>query len=124
MPNPALSLLNGIEDVKPEPGDTPSTATEGAPKSILKKSVAFADGEAPLPLSSSDEKPALKDQDPATSNGDTKDRSELRARELARKPEGRIGTLVVMKSGKTKMVLGDGIVLDVSPHVRCKIIQC
>jgi hypothetical protein len=29
-------------------------------------------------------------------------------------PEGRIGTLVVMKSGKVKMVLGDGIVMDVS----------
>jgi DNA-directed RNA polymerase III subunit RPC4 len=29
-------------------------------------------------------------------------------------PEGRIGSLVVMKSGRVKMVLGDGIVMDVS----------
>jgi hypothetical protein len=35
-------------------------------------------------------------------------------KEEARKPEGRIGTMVVMKSGKVKMVLGDGIVMDVS----------
>lgn len=29
-------------------------------------------------------------------------------------PQGRIGTLAVMKSGKVKMILGDGIVMDVS----------
>jgi DNA-directed RNA polymerase III subunit RPC4 len=29
-------------------------------------------------------------------------------------PEGRIGSLVVMKSGRVKMVLGEGIVMDVS----------
>ena len=38
----------------------------------------------------------------------------LMKKEEARKPEGRIGTMVVMKSGKVKMVLGDGIVMDVS----------
>lgn len=31
-------------------------------------------------------------------------------------PEGRIGSLVVMKSGRVKMVLGEGIVMDVSAH--------
>lgn len=31
-------------------------------------------------------------------------------------PEGRIGSLVVMKSGRVKMVLGDGIVMNVCPH--------
>jgi DNA-directed RNA polymerase III subunit RPC4 len=30
-------------------------------------------------------------------------------------PEGRIGSLVVMKSGRVKMVLGDGIVMNVCP---------
>lgn len=29
-------------------------------------------------------------------------------------PEGRIGSLVIMRSGRVKMVLGDGIVMDVS----------
>lgn len=29
-------------------------------------------------------------------------------------PEGRIGSLVVMRSGRVKMVLGDGIVMNVS----------
>jgi DNA-directed RNA polymerase III subunit RPC4 len=33
-------------------------------------------------------------------------------------PEGRIGSLVVMKSGRVKMVLGDGIVMDVSHSLR------
>jgi DNA-directed RNA polymerase III subunit RPC4 len=28
-------------------------------------------------------------------------------------PEGRIGTLVTMKSGKVKMVLGENVVMDV-----------
>jgi hypothetical protein len=38
----------------------------------------------------------------------------LKRKEKNRKPEGQIGTLVVMKSGKVKMVLGDGIIMDVS----------
>lgn len=38
----------------------------------------------------------------------------LQQKEGWRLPEGRIGTLVVMKSGKVKMVVGDGIVMDVS----------
>lgn len=103
VPNPALSLLNGVEDVKPEPADA------AAPKSILKKSVAFADGEAPAAAASEDKPDKVKEE-----QVESKDRAELRARELARMPEGRIGTLVVMKSGKTKMVLGNGIVMDVS----------
>ncbi len=42
---------------------------------------------------------------------------EKRAKEkMARPPEeGRIGTLVVMKSGRVKMVLGEDIVMNVSP---------
>jgi len=32
-------------------------------------------------------------------------------------PEGRIGSLVVMKSGRVKMVLGDGIVMNVCPSL-------
>lgn len=40
-------------------------------------------------------------------------------------PEGRIGSLVVMRSGRVKMVLGDGIVMNVSfrPHHKPIITQ-
>jgi DNA-directed RNA polymerase III subunit RPC4 len=39
-------------------------------------------------------------------------------------PEGRIGSLVVMRSGRVKMVLGDGIVMNVSPHSQsCMVLR-
>jgi hypothetical protein len=40
--------------------------------------------------------------------------AEYEKREKERKAEGRIGTLVVSKSGRVKMVLGRDIVMDVS----------
>ncbi|ORX38045.1 RNA polymerase III RPC4-domain-containing protein [Kockovaella imperatae] len=38
-------------------------------------------------------------------------------------PEGRIGTLVVMKSGRVKMVLGKDIVMDVNSGVQANFLQ-
>ena len=38
-------------------------------------------------------------------------------------PEGRIGTMVVMKSGKVKLVLGDDIVMNVIPGVPATFLQ-
>jgi hypothetical protein len=88
-------------DTKP-----PGTA-DVKPPSILKKSVQFSAGV--KSESSSDKKDKRsKDSDAG------KALKAAQEKEAGRKPEGRVGTLVVMKSGRVKMVLGDGVVMDVS----------
>jgi hypothetical protein len=88
---------------------------EQKPHSILKKTVQFDAGakdekkDAKRPLKENDEKRKVY--------------KELEAKEKKRKPEGRIGTLVVMKSGKVKMVLGEGIVMDVSGGLILRVCQ-
>ncbi len=97
VPNPDFSLLRDVDTMR---------SPEQKPHGILKKSVQFDAGakdekkDAKRPLKENEEK--------------RKAYKELEAKEKLRKPEGRIGTLVIMKSGKAKMVLGDGIVMDVS----------
>lgn len=108
VPHQDYSLLQGNEalaaaQVKADP-DKPS--------GILRKSVKFDAPSGTAPDTPNDDEAAIKVKQEAESK--EKFLAELRARESARKPEGRVGTLVVMKSGKVKMVMGDGIVMDVS----------
>lgn len=71
----------------------------------------------PVDMTQEDTKEGIKDVKPSL--------AALRGRKKAAPPpQGRIGTLVVMKSGKVKMVMGDDIVMNVSrrgflaPHHR------
>jgi DNA-directed RNA polymerase III subunit RPC4 len=73
--------------------------------------------EDPKPVDATEETPATNGE---AANGNAKDikPTPLQLRGNAKKhgvkpPEGRIGSLVVMKSGRVKMVLGDGIVMNV-----------
>jgi DNA-directed RNA polymerase III subunit RPC4 len=83
--------------------------------------------EDPKPVDATEETPATNGE---AANGNAKDvkpdvkpdikPTPLQLRGNAKKhgvkpPEGRIGSLVVMKSGRVKMVLGDGIVMNVCP---------
>ncbi|WVQ79469.1 hypothetical protein IAT38_001568 [Cryptococcus sp. DSM 104549] len=50
--------------------------------------------------------------------------AQLRGKKLVEPtPEGRVGTMVVMKSGKVKMVMGDDIVMNVTPGVPATFVQ-
>lgn len=101
--------------VKPDPAALETA--EAGPKSILKKAKFASDD---------DVKMADPEEEAAAAEKKAKQEAALRklaeqkalaaalAKENARKIEGRIGTLVVTKLGKVKMVLGDGIVMDVS----------
>lgn len=92
IPDPARSFLRDVEldDLKPK-----------------EESASMATGEA------AEKKTGLTEEEKEEKQKLMRIRA-LQRKEAARKAEGRIGTLVVMKSGKVKMVLGDGIVLDVS----------
>ena len=85
--------------------------------------------EDPKPVDATEETPATNGD---AANGNGKDvkpdvkpdikATPLQLRGNAKKhgvkpPEGRIGSLVVMKSGRVKMVLGDGIVMNVCPSL-------
>ncbi|ORY35029.1 RNA polymerase III RPC4-domain-containing protein [Naematelia encephala] len=64
-----------------------------------------------------DEKPDIKPDIAAAPSTKGKKKANLPP------PEGRIGTMVVMKSGRVKMVLGDNIVMNVTPGVPPTFIQ-
>jgi hypothetical protein len=114
VPDPARSFLKDVdvEDLKPKSellGDAqaePESASKDKDKA--KKGVSFADKDKDAP------EVVVKKEDDKEKKAKEAKLKALMAKEKARKPEGRIGTMVVMKSGKVKMVLGDGIVMDVS----------
>jgi hypothetical protein len=123
VPDPARSFLKDVDLddlVKPKAELTDETQQSAGPATEktdekTKKGVSFSD---------KPEKDGEKAAEAAAKKLSAEEEKEKRAKdaklralmkkEEARKPEGRIGTMVVMKSGKVKMVLGDGIVMDVS----------
>lgn len=89
---PIDAATTGTDDIKPNPQATANGTTEKS-KDVKP-----------------DIKPDLKPT-PAQLRGN--------AKKYGVKPlEGRIGSLVIMRSGRVKMVLGDGIVMDVSSSHR------
>lgn len=110
-----------MDDLKPKSelvDETPSAAPPSAGEKAKKeKTVSFdkteQDGGVKDKVAEAAAKKLSAEQDKEKKAKDAKLRA-LMKKEEARKPEGRIGTMVVMKSGKVKMVLGDGIVMDVS----------
>lgn len=83
-----IDAAAGVDDIKPNPQATANGSTEKT-KDVKP-----------------DIKPDLKPT-PAQLRGNAKKYG-------VKPPEGRIGSLVIMRSGRVKMVLGDGIVMDVS----------
>ncbi|GFZ50272.1 hypothetical protein JCM24511_08028 [Saitozyma sp. JCM 24511] len=70
----------------------------------------------PVDMTQEDTKEGIKDVKPSL--------AALRGRKKAAPPpQGRIGTLVVMKSGKVKMVMGDDIVMNVNTGVPATFLQ-
>jgi len=118
VPDPSRSFLKDVDvdDLKPKSelsGDIPAESESASKeKDKAKKGVSFAEKD-----KDGAEVVVKKEDDKEKKAKDAKLKA-LMAKEKARKPEGRIGTMVVMKSGKVKMVLGDGIVMDVSPSRR------
>lgn len=112
VPDPELSLVKDFDVHYPPLAaaakkETPTSPDK--PHGILKK-VQFGEG---VKVEDKDDKKEArriaKEQEERKAM-----LRELQKQEAQRKPEGRIGTLVVMKSGRVKMVLGKDIVMDVS----------
>lgn len=129
LPNPATSFAPKIEELKAQAVAAATVKAESKPNGILKKNVTFdgegdadMDGKADVPGSGDEEKKPTKDKIAAKEAKQAKAEAEARhkaiadyeRRERERKAQGRIGTLVVTKSGKAKMVLSKDIVMDVS----------
>lgn len=129
LPNPATSYAAKIEELKAQAVAAAAVKAEAKPNGILKKNVTFdgegdadMEGKADGPGSGDEEKKPTKDKIAAKEAKQAKAEAEARhkaiadyeRRERERKPQGRIGTLVVTKSGKAKMVLSKDIVMDVS----------
>lgn len=122
IPDPARSFLKDIDldDLKPKAELSDETAAAGSTATDkTKKGVSFSDKPEEAGGDKAAEAAAKKlaaEEEKEKKAKDAKLRA-LMKKEEVRKPEGRIGTMVVMKSGKVKMVLGDGIVMDVSARV-------
>lgn len=129
LPNPATSYASKIEELKRQAVAAASVKPEPKPNGILKKNVTFdADGDVPMEekpdgaQGSGDDEKKVKDKIAAKEAKQAKAEADARykviadyeQREKERKAQGRIGTLVVTKSGRAKMVLGTDIVMDVS----------
>lgn len=129
LPNPATSLAAKIEELKAKAVAAATVKAESQPNGILKKKVSFdgkgdanMEGKADGAGSGDDEKKPTKDkiaakeakQAKAEADERYKTIADLERKERERKAQGRIGTLVVTKSGRAKMVLGKDIVMDVS----------
>lgn len=129
LPNPATSYAAKIEELKRQAVAAASVKAEVKPNGILKKAVTFdADGDVPMEDkpegagSGDEEKKPTKDKIAAREAKQAKAEAEARHKMIAeyerkennRKAQGRIGTLVVTKSGRAKMVLSEDIVMDVS----------
>jgi hypothetical protein len=130
IPDPARSFLKDVDldDLKPKAELSDETAVAGSTATDkTKKGVSFSDKPEEAGGDKAAEAAAKKlaaEEEKEKKAKDAKLRA-LMKKEEARKPEGRIGTMVVMKSGKVKMVLGDGIVMDVSARVhRDQTIGC
>ncbi|KAJ9122096.1 hypothetical protein QFC24_004323 [Naganishia onofrii] len=150
LPNPATSLARKIEQLKAE-AVAAAAAVKAEPKpepktnGIMKKNVSFKkEGDAKMDGDEGDgasdgddkgttsaakekerEKAAAREAKHAKAESDARFKkiAEYEKREKERKAEGRIGTLVVSKSGRVKMVLGRDIVMDVTPGVAASFIQ-
>ncbi|KAG7562584.1 hypothetical protein FFLO_01957 [Filobasidium floriforme] len=128
IPDPARSFLKDVDldDLKPKAELSDETAAAGSTATDkTKKGVSFSDKPEEAGGDKAAEAAAKKlaaEEEKEKKAKDAKLRA-LMKKEEARKPEGRIGTMVVMKSGKVKMVLGDGIVMDVSPGVPTTFVQ-
>lgn len=136
LPNPATSLVHKIEQLKAE-AVAAATAVKAEPKTngIAKPTVSSKEGDAKMEGDKDNgesdrddkkaalaarekekEKAAAREAKHAKAESDARFKkiAEYEKREKERKAEGRIGTLVVSKSGRVKMVLGRDIVMDVS----------
>ncbi|KAJ9091646.1 hypothetical protein QFC19_009016 [Naganishia cerealis] len=144
LPNPATSYAAKIEQLKAQAvAAATAVKSESKANGILKKNVSFdtdgdvkmgndkeegeSDGEDKRPSSSEKEKDkaAAREAKQAKAESDARFKkiAEYEKREKERKAEGRIGTLVVTKSGRVKMVLGQDIVMDVTPGVATTFVQ-
>ncbi|KAJ9120628.1 hypothetical protein QFC22_002557 [Naganishia vaughanmartiniae] len=151
LPNPATSLQHKIEQLKAEAVSAaasvkaePKAKAEPKTNGILKKNVAFKEGDVKMDDDKEDgasdgddkkatsaakekekEKAAAREAKHAKAESDARFKkiAEYEKREKERKAEGRIGTLVVSKGGRVKMVLGRDIVMDVTPGVATTFVQ-